>query len=71
MSPYWQEKIARNRRRDVNNFRKLRRSGWLVIRIWQHEVEKDAEACVDRIEKAVRGTTSQRFRSESRNYDTL
>ncbi len=54
LSPYWREKIGRNRRRDQSNFRKLRRDGWLVIRIWQHEIQKDSKACVDRIEAAVR-----------------
>lgn len=54
LGDYWKDKIARNRRRDQKNFRSLRRSGWLVIRIWEHEVKQDAESCVDRIEEAVR-----------------
>lgn len=51
---YWKEKIGRNRRRDQKNFRALRRAGWMVIRVWEHEVKADSEACVDRIEEAVR-----------------
>lgn len=54
LGEYWKEKIAGNRRRDERNFRSLRRAGWLVIRIWEHDVEKDACVCVDRIERAVR-----------------
>jgi DNA mismatch endonuclease (patch repair protein) len=53
LGDYWKEKIARNRRRDRRNCQTLRRAGWLVIRIWEHEVKSDAEACVDRIEQAV------------------
>ena len=53
LAPYWREKIARNRHRDACNFRKLRRSGWRVIRIWEHEVEQSAEKCVERILAAV------------------
>jgi DNA mismatch endonuclease, patch repair protein len=54
LSPYWQSKIAGNRRRDQSSFRRLRRSGWTVIRIWEHEVEADPAECVDRIERSVR-----------------
>lgn len=53
-SKYWKEKIRRNRRRDAENHRRLEEEGWTVIRIWEHEVKEDPEACVDRIEAAVR-----------------
>lgn len=54
LSLYWKKKIEGNRRRDLRNFRKLRRSGWHVLRIWEHEIEMHADRCIDRIEKAVR-----------------
>jgi DNA mismatch endonuclease (patch repair protein) len=54
LAAYWQEKIENNRRRDNRNFRRLRKDGWLVIRLWEHQVERDAERCVDRIEAVVR-----------------
>ena len=53
LASYWRQKIENNRRRDRRNFRRLRREGWLVIRIWEHEVERDPERCLDRIEQAV------------------
>ena len=53
LSPFWQRKIGETRARDQRNFAKLRRAGWRVIRIWQHEVKKDLEACLDRITAAV------------------
>jgi DNA mismatch endonuclease (patch repair protein) len=49
LSPAWKEKIERNRNRDRRNFAKLRREGWTVVRLWEHEIYKDTEACVDRI----------------------
>ena len=49
LSDYWQKKIERNRRRDRLNFRRLRRSGWKVIRLWGHEVDKDLMHAVDRV----------------------
>lgn len=49
LPPFWRDKIGANRRRDRRNFRKLRQMGWRVIRLWQHEVERDLESCIDRI----------------------
>ena len=54
LAPYWKKKIEGNRNRDRRTSNELRREGWLVIRIWEHDVERDAESCVDRIEETVR-----------------
>jgi len=55
MSPFWQEKIARNRARDRRNFARLRRQGWTVVRIWQHQIRTQLDSALDRIEGSVRG----------------
>ncbi len=49
MSPSWVAKIGRNRERDRSNHRRLRRLGWRVQRIWEHQVEKSPERCLQRI----------------------
>lgn len=56
LGPYWQAKIERNRRRDVRNHRKLRRAGWTVIRLWEHEIRNDLDACVEHVLVALRGS---------------
>jgi DNA mismatch endonuclease (patch repair protein) len=53
VSDFWKKKIAGNRERDQRNFRKLRGMGWTVIRIWQHEVERDLAGVIERIASAV------------------
>ncbi len=53
LSEFWRQKIAGNRARDQRNFRKLRRMGWRVIRVWKHQVKRDLEGCVARIERAA------------------
>jgi DNA mismatch endonuclease, patch repair protein len=53
LSPFWRAKIERNRARDVRNFAKLRRSGWRVIRLWEHHVKADLSACVQRVATAL------------------
>lgn len=50
---FWKNKIKINRQRDQRNFRKLRKRGWVVIRLWQHEIEKDIAACISRIVAAL------------------
>jgi DNA mismatch endonuclease (patch repair protein) len=49
MQPFWRNKIETNRKRDQRNFRRLRRAGWNVLRIWQHEIETDTASCLNRI----------------------
>src|SRR5262249_6480031 len=53
LSPFWRRKIAANRERDRRNFRRLRRLGWRVIRIWQHASRADLDGVVARITAAV------------------
>jgi DNA mismatch endonuclease (patch repair protein) len=53
LKDFWKQKIRENRQRDQKNFRKLRRMGWRVIRIWQHEIKRDPVSCVVKIVEAV------------------
>jgi len=45
---YWDHKIAANRVRDQFVIRALRRLGWHVMRIWEHEISRTGEANVCR-----------------------
>ncbi|MDC0682623.1 very short patch repair endonuclease [Sorangium atrum] len=65
-SPYWKEKIRRNRARDREHDATLEANGWTVLRIWEHEVEADADACVDWIERAVRAQVVRQRTRETR-----
>jgi DNA mismatch endonuclease, patch repair protein len=49
LSEGWEAKISANRRRDVRNHARLRRSGWTVIRVWEHQIKRDPEACLRRV----------------------
>ncbi len=39
-SLFWKNKIKRNKQRDVEQVRYLRKHGWKVIRIWEHELKR-------------------------------
>lgn len=53
ITPFWQEKIEGNRRRDRRNFAALRRSGWYVLRIWGHEISHDPDGATARVIAAI------------------
>jgi len=42
---YWRDKIENNMRRDKRYSQKLRRDGWSVLRLWEHDIEKNPEKC--------------------------
>lgn len=53
---FWKEKLSRNKGRDRLVTRTLRKSGWRVLRIWQHELRAKSEArCVNRVRRALLG----------------
>ena len=54
LGPYWSAKIQNNRRRDKLNFARLRRLGWVVVRLWEHQVEADPGGCAERVAQTVR-----------------
>ena len=48
---YWREKIEGNMRRDRKVSRRLRRDGWSVLRIWEHDIKKNPEKCLRKIRR--------------------
>lgn len=46
---FWKQKMAANVARDKFVTRTLRKLGWRVIRIWEHELAKAPLRCVSRI----------------------
>ena len=46
-SVWWAEKLARNVARDADTDDHLARTGWTVVRIWEHETVANAVAMVE------------------------
>lgn len=46
---FWREKIYINKKRDQLVNRKLRNIGWIVFRIWEHEINKDSASFIMKI----------------------
>lgn len=51
---YWVKKIQRNMIRDGDATRRLEYDGWCVVRIWESDLKRDLDKCVQRVEQAVR-----------------
>jgi DNA mismatch endonuclease (patch repair protein) len=37
---YWKEKIKRNHKRDKENFKKLTAEGWMILRVWESDINR-------------------------------
>jgi DNA mismatch endonuclease (patch repair protein) len=70
LSPQWRDKISGNRDRDARCHRRLRARGWRVLRIWEHQIERDAWSCFERIAR-VAGTSKRNLALARRNLERL
>lgn len=50
---FWIEKINKNRLRDKRTTQYLRRKGWKVIRIWEHNIKKNIDNEIKKIKDAI------------------
>ena len=52
-SDFWITKIERNIMRDNKNEKKLANMGWVVLRFWGNEINKDLNDCVNEIKEVI------------------
>lgn len=50
---FWQKKLTANALRDRLVNKTLRKQGWRVLRIWEHDLYKNAPACLRKIESLL------------------
>lgn len=58
---FWARKLGINRERDRLVNRTLRKHGWRVVRLWEHEL-RHPERCVTKIQKQMRTRPSLGFK---------
>lgn len=46
---YWIPKIERNMQRDLEVTQTLVQNGWIVLRFWEHEIERNIDECVAKV----------------------
>jgi len=59
---FWSSKIARNKTRDIEVDAKLVLAGWLVIRLWEHQIRDSLTTCVDEVRAALASKRSESLR---------
>jgi DNA mismatch endonuclease, patch repair protein len=52
-SDFWRQKLFRNVERDRRVDRELRRMGWRIARLWEHDISENVEAAVERVRRFV------------------
>ena len=51
---FWRRKLAANKKRDMVVTRTLRKTGWRVLRIWEHELARRNQArLLNRIQRVI------------------
>jgi DNA mismatch endonuclease (patch repair protein) len=55
---FWKKKFAANKARDRRVNSELRKLGWRVVRIWEHDLAKRGVACIRKIQAATNSSRS-------------
>src|SRR3989344_6089130 len=48
---YWQKKIEKTIERDKKYTKQLKKEGWKVLRLWEHDIKKNLAKCLLKIKK--------------------
>jgi DNA mismatch endonuclease (patch repair protein) len=50
---FWLRKIRRNQSRDRRNTETLKKAGWVVLRFWEHSLEKRSDWMILKLQKIL------------------
>ena len=59
---FWSQKLAANTERDSRLTLRLEDLGWIVVRVWEHEIFTRLDEVVEILRQATQGAPSQRER---------
>ena len=63
-SAFWAKKLASNKARDRLVTQTLRKTGWHVLRIWEHDLRpKNQPNCLKRLRRLINSAVMSRLRS--------
>ena len=51
---YWKKKLKRNQLHDKEMNRAIRKRGWRVVRIWEHQAKKKPEQAIGKIMRVLK-----------------
>lgn len=61
---FWHSKIERNIARDIEVNEELQKQGWIVIRFWESEIQKDSESCICKIKNIMAEKKQKKVENE-------
>lgn len=50
---YWEQKIERNKKRDKQVSKMLKKEGWIVVRLWEKDIKQDLDKSLKKILNAL------------------
>jgi DNA mismatch endonuclease, patch repair protein len=50
---FWREKFRKNKKRDSRKIKELESEGWRTMTIWECEIKKDIDKCVQKISEVL------------------
>lgn len=50
---YWESKLGKNLKRDIEVTRYYEDIGWNILRIWEHELNNNFEGTIEKIERFI------------------
>jgi DNA mismatch endonuclease (patch repair protein) len=53
-APFWRYKVKRNKKKDLSDVAELRKHGWNVMRLWEHEINGDIQSCVGKVKSSFK-----------------
>jgi DNA mismatch endonuclease (patch repair protein) len=65
---FWSNKIGKNKKRDQKVTRLLKKSGWQVVRFWEHELKREPSKCLTMIMNIVGHKTAQQSAPPHRRH---
>lgn len=60
---FWKEKFEKNVARDKRKINELHKMGWRTCVVWECELKKDLQQCVERVITAIKASASQELGS--------
>lgn len=52
-SDFWEKKILRNMERELDVNKQLKAQGWIVLRFWRKDIQKNLNDCLRTVEETV------------------
>ncbi len=68
---YWDLKVLRNKKRDRLANKRLRSTGWHVVRIWEHELNPSPSKCLAKIARIIAGSEGNSFDAHTSNGEAF